>query len=144
MLRIDPDDWSATVEQLRRCGSGRECVAYWCAAIGAPDVVPKVVHPVHVSTPSYYEVDDAWLSRFWVSLHESGLMVSAQVHTHRGDAFHSPTDDAWPMVHTDGFLSLVIPRFARHPLSSDTMYLAELVDGRWLSRPPRSRIDGLP
>ena len=49
-----------------------------------------------------------------------------QVHTHPGAAFHSPTDDAWPIVHLEGFLSLVLPDFGLGPVGLARSYLAEM------------------
>jgi hypothetical protein len=143
VIRIRPDDWSATVEQLHRCGADRECVVYWCADISAPDLVTSVVHPIHRSTANCYEIDDEWLTRFWMRLYHERLLIRAQVHTHCGAAFHSRTDDAWPIVHTDGFLSLVIPRFARPPVRTDELYLAELMHGSWRTRSAGASIEGL-
>jgi hypothetical protein len=52
--------------------------------------------------------------------------IRAQVHTHPREAFHSSTDDAWPIVHLEGFLSLVIPEFALGPVGLEGSYLAEI------------------
>lgn len=44
--------------------------------------------------------------------HERGEIVAAQVHTHPTSAFHSGTDDHYPLVTLVGGLSIVIPDFA--------------------------------
>ena len=36
-----------------------------------------------------------------------------QLHTHGFEAFHSPTDNTYPISHKVGFISIVIPFFAR-------------------------------
>lgn len=41
-----------------------------------------------------------------------GEIVGAQVHTHPTDAYHSDTDDHYPLVTLKGSLSVVIPDFA--------------------------------
>ena len=132
-LEVPKQLWAQTLEQLRRCGGGRvECVAYWLASLDAPRRVESVVHPRHVSTASYYEVDRAWLHDFVVSLRRNRRTAVAQVHTHAGAAFHSRTDDENALVNSPGFLSLVIPRFARAPVRGGELFLAELAtDGRW-------------
>jgi hypothetical protein len=57
--------------------------------------------------------------------------LRAQVHTHRGAAFHSPTDDRFPIVGEAGFTSLVIPHHAASN-DLDAAYLCQLgIDGRW-------------
>jgi hypothetical protein len=55
-----------------------------------------------------------------------------QAHTHPAAAYHSSRDDALAIVHTPGFLSLVIPDFARGEIGLDRAFLAERGhDGRW-------------
>jgi hypothetical protein len=55
-----------------------------------------------------------------------------QVHTHPKAAFHSLTDDTWPIVHTLGFLSLVVPNFGMGEISFEGAFLAELnANGRF-------------
>lgn len=44
--------------------------------------------------------------------HEHGLILAAQVHSHPTEAFHSSTDDAYPLVTLLGGLSGVVPDFA--------------------------------
>jgi len=42
------------------------------------------------------------------------------------------TDDAFPIIHTTGFLSVVIPNFALGPIGFEDAYLTEMQeDGRW-------------
>jgi hypothetical protein len=47
-------------------------------------------------------------------LYERGEILAAQVHTHPTSAYHSGTDDHYPMVTLLGALSIVIPDFARN------------------------------
>jgi hypothetical protein len=129
VLTVGPGIWNATLDQLRRCGAGRaECVCYWTGPADAPDRIDKFVHPRHTASAGHYDLDDAWLHRFWVALGESGRSVRAQVHTHVTVAFHSGTDDTFPIVHTPGFLSLVIPNAAAGWATDDELWLAE-IDG---------------
>lgn len=118
---------------VRRCGGGRnECQALWIGPWAEPDVIARVVHPSHRAHNAGFELEGEWLTRFWIELAGSKSGVRAQVHTHPGRAFHSATDDAWPMVHTPGFLSLVIPCFGLGPIGLDGTFLAELGrDGQW-------------
>ena len=48
------------------------------------------------------------------TLFERGEILGAQVHTHPTSAYHSETDDHYPMVTLLGALSVVIPDFAQH------------------------------
>lgn len=133
-----------TSRETRSCGAHRECVVYWTVSLDAPECVVDVVHPEHTSTPWHYEVADRWLGAFMVDLYRDRRTVRAQVHTHCDAAFHSPTDDMWPLVHTPGFLSLVLPRFAREPLSTASMYLAVIGAEGWHECDPGEHIGGLP
>ena len=65
---------------------------------------------------------------------QSGARVHfrVQVHTHPLEAFHSPTDDEFPIIHKPGFLSLVIPNFGLGPVGFEDAYLTEIQgDGGW-------------
>jgi hypothetical protein len=123
-------------EILSRCGArGVECVVYLC---GVPDGasggrVAAVYHPVHTGSAVGYEVPVPELSKLNYWLHERGISVLVQAHTHPGAAFHSGTDDRWPTIETIGFLSLVVPSFARGGLSGlPGCYLAEYRgSGNW-------------
>jgi hypothetical protein len=56
-------------------------------------------------------------------------------------AFHSASDDAYPIIHRTGFLSLVIPNFAMGPVGFDDAYLTEIqADGSWQEIPVAERL----
>lgn len=61
---------------------------------------------VTVDGPSLFEVNRALYAR--------GELLAGQVHSHPTTAFHSSTDDHYPLVTLAGALSVVIPDFARH------------------------------
>ena len=117
---------------LRKCGCGQfECVVYWLGP-AAEDVVDDLEHPIHRRSPFGYDVDDNWLTELWKRLGASRRSVKVQIHTHPGKAFHSPTDDKWPIVAQVGFLSLVIPDFATGEPSLNQAWIGSLQeDGRW-------------
>lgn len=122
-----------TFEHLRTCGGGvRECQALWVSPWADPERLSAVVHPRHAASAVGFQVEEAWLNSFWSCLADEGLGVRVQIHTHPGAAYHSATDDAFPLIHTPGFFSLVIPRFAQGPVGFDSAYLAQIQpDGRW-------------
>jgi proteasome lid subunit RPN8/RPN11 len=60
-------------------------------------------------------VDGAELHRLNMWLYYQGLTLIAQLHSHPGEAYHSDTDDAFPIATAIGSLSLVIPDFACAP-----------------------------
>jgi hypothetical protein len=142
MIEVPAKVWRDTVDVFRSCGAGRrECVAYWVAPCSEPDQLTRAVHPKHSATRSHYEVEGAWLTGFWVELARAGETVRAQVHTHGRFAGHSPTDDAGALVYQEGFLSLVLPWFAKRLDPRDGAYLVELsAGGEWKELPVEERL----
>jgi hypothetical protein len=91
-----------------------------------------VVHPRHHARGDGFEVDSGWLTSFYLDLAQTATGARVQIHTHPHTAFHSSTDDAWPLIHTPGFLSLVIPDFAQGEIGLREAYLTEIGDdGEW-------------
>jgi hypothetical protein len=115
---------------------------YWTGAADVENDVSKVVHPKHTAGAGHYEVDRKWLHDFWLDLARSGQSIRVQVHTHAGIAFHSASDDAWPVIHTPGFRSLVLPNHALGNNCLSEAFLAELdKSGRWSEVAVPSRLD---
>ena len=132
-LQIPSAVLSQTFNHLRSCGGGRrECQALWVGPWAHPSLVSEVRHPRHTASAVGFQVDHDWLTDFWLDLADSGSGVRVQVHTHPGAAYHSATDDAFPLIHTPGFLSLVIPRFAQGRADFTDAFLARIEpDGRF-------------
>jgi hypothetical protein len=141
-LRVAPGVLGTSFELLRRCGARvRECVVVWTGAQAEPDYVDGVVQPKHTATACLYDIDDIWIGEFWQQLAAEGRTVRAQVHTHPGDAYHSPRDDVLSLVHLPGYLSLVIPRFARGPIGLEDSYLAvRREQGGWSQLDPATAL----
>jgi hypothetical protein len=146
MLRLVSPVWERTLEILAACGAGRdECVALWTGPLGEPDVVDRALHPSHSKTPWNYRIDSAWLHELHLSLYRERRAIRAQIHTHKGTAFHSATDDEYPAVSAAGFVSLVLPHFAVGKLAVDDIWIAKLDDrGRWAKAEPADTIEGWP
>lgn len=134
---------SETFAELRRCGCGiRECQVLWTSPWNNLATINRVVHPKHFARGDGFELDGAWLNAFWQELTATASGIRVQIHTHPGRAFHSPTDDEWPIIHTPGFLSLVIPRYAKGSAELTDAYLAELrQDGTWQEVPINERLE---
>jgi hypothetical protein len=132
LLRLANDVVGTTYRALRDCGRGKsECVVYWTGPV-AEDVVDGVEHPIHKRSAFGYEVEDNWLTEFWRQLMAAKRSIKAQVHTHPSEAFHSPTDDQWPIVSQAGFLSIVIPNWGTGEPSLNTAWVGRLrEDGKW-------------
>jgi len=126
---------------MRDCGAGRsECVCWLLSSLDQPDRIVEVVHPHHSASAGHYDIDEAWLHGTWVSLAETGRQVRAQMHTHPGAAYHSGRDDEFAAVQTPGFLSIVIPRFARADDLTDA-HLEEISEtGAWQSVAVQERL----
>ena len=118
---------------LREHGAGtRECVVYLTAPLDTPGIVDELLHPKHSASAGFYEIDQEWLHATWLQLARDRREIRVQIHTHKFRAFHSETDDDFPIVNTAGFLSLVVPRFATGPIGLHDAYLARLeADGAW-------------
>lgn len=129
-----------TFATLRACGEGRrECVVYWCTTLQQRDRVARVVHPDHVASAAGYEVDPAWVNRFFLDLRRDGETVRVQVHTHPGPAWHSSTDDNFALAPAPGFLSLVVPNFASGPVALTRSHLVTVdADGSWRPLDPEA------
>ncbi len=75
-------------------------------------------------------------------LYERGEILGGQVHTHPTSAYHSDTDDHYPLVTLIGALSVVIPNFARRaPDDKDTWACYRLRGyGKWAPLDERTQV----
>jgi hypothetical protein len=129
-LKVGEGLLGETFTTFRSCGQGRsECVVYWAGPVEQPGEVDRLIHPDHDAGPQHYEVCQDWLNRIWFDLNAEQAEIRAQIHTHGAAAFHSPRDDAFPFLQTEGFRSLVIPYFACDAVGLEGAYLAELHPG---------------
>lgn len=58
-------------------------------------------------------VDGEALFRVNRAFYEQGLTLAGQVHSHPTDAYHSDTDDAYPLMTLVGGISAVVPDFGK-------------------------------
>lgn len=139
MITIARGVLERTFEHLRDCGAGtRECVVLWAGPQARQDLVDEAIHPLHTASPVGYDIDGPYVSGLWRELAARGQTVRAQVHTHPGPAYHSPRDDTLALIHTPGYLSLVVPSFAQGPVGLDGCHLGiRREDGSWTSADPR-------
>jgi hypothetical protein len=133
LYRLPSEVLEETFKHLRECGRGHEeCQVLWVSPWDKPEVITRVVHPKHAAHGGGFVLDDQWLNDFWMELGDTNSGIRVQVHTHPAEAFHSKTDDDYPIIHKPGFLSLVIPNFGLGPVGFDDAYLTEIQpDGRW-------------
>jgi len=126
-----------SIRMMAECGKGRcECVTYWNGPASNAQVIDGWTHPTHRRSPWGYQVDDAWLTKFWFQLADEQRAIRAQVHTHPESAFHSETDDHWPVISQPGFISIVVPNFAIGSIDLKKIWVGILVaDGSWKQVP---------
>ena len=98
------------------------------------------VAEVHVPRQISYKSDDGLcvrvagseLHRLNVWLYEAQQVIGAQIHSHPMDAYHSDTDDAYPIATLDGSLSVVLPFFGRDGFGSSDIAAYRLCRHGWL------------
>ncbi|MCR4347871.1 MAG: hypothetical protein NUV55_11810 [Sulfuricaulis sp.] len=118
---------------------------YWTGPAELSNVVNWQDHPNHRRSPREYEIDGTWLTEYWFRLARENRVIRAQIHTHPGQAFHSATDDQFPVVSQPGFISIVIPNFARGAVSLGEAWIGQLgADGHWHELAVESEIEITP
>ncbi len=113
-----------TEAALREAGrDGYERFVLWSGNLDGTDFL---VRTTHVPPQRAYSLPDGLCVRVdgpalhalnvWLFDHKEVLGV--QVHSHPTDAYHSETDDTFPVVTGLGGMSLVIPDFGADPMFS--------------------------
>jgi hypothetical protein len=78
-----------------------------------------------------YNVDGEELHRINRWAYEQKLVLLVQIHSHPGRAYHSETDDAFPIVAALGGLSIVIPNFGEDPIDKKYWIVYRLCQEGW-------------
>jgi hypothetical protein len=76
-------------------------------------------------------VDGTELHRLNVWLYEASEILAVQVHAHPDEAYHSETDDSYPIVATLGGLSIVAAKFCREGLFRPSTAIYRLYRNGW-------------
>lgn len=116
---VPPEVVDMTDNQLRL--AGREGVESFVLWSGSQEGDTFVVRNAHVPRQTAYKLPDGLcvrvdgneLHRLNVWLFEHQQQLGVQVHSHPTDAYHSETDDTYPIVAVRGGLSIVVPDFGR-------------------------------
>jgi hypothetical protein len=126
-----------TEGHLRRAGRrGLELFVLWSGTLGASEFT---VHTVHVPPQTSYRmksglmvrVDGDALHQLNSWLYEHREVLAVQVHAHPTNAFHSDTDDTYPIVTATGSISIVAADFCRDGLISDASAVYRLGENGW-------------
>lgn len=140
-LTVSKDLLREALAHLRGCGVGRsECVCWMTGPLATPGVIDEVLHPEHNASAVEYEIEQGWLNDTFIALARGGLELRAQIHSHPTAAYHSATDDAFPAVAIPGFLSIVVPNFARRNDLKGAHIVELWGDGSWRTVDPEQAL----
>ena len=137
-FRIKENAIRTTVEAIRSAGQdGYELFVIWS---GTRDGDVFTVAKVHVPDQVSYKldgglcvrIDGTELHRLNVWLYEAQQTIGVQVHSHPTDAYHSDTDNAYPVATLDGSLSIVLPYFGRDGWESGDIAAYRLGQEGWV------------
>jgi hypothetical protein len=129
----------ATVAVLREEGGRKvESLVFWAGRVSRHEarvtriLVPRgpgvLKHPFHI------QVSDRIIAALCDFIDPPEVVLLGQVHTHKHRAFHSWSDDA-NSLDTPGYLSVVVPDFARNDASSwETWSFHECIKSRTFRR----------
>ena len=145
-FQVPTDVVAETETKLRGAGDrGLELFVLWS---GSLDGRMFTVRTLHVPAQTSYQLEDGLMVRvdgdalhtlnMWLYEHKEFLAV--QVHAHPSDAFHSDTDDTYPIVTAEGSLSIVAADFCRDGLLSDATAAYRLRKSRWHELDPPLRL----
>ena len=126
-----------TDSHLREAGNeGFERFVLWSGVIQEHQFLVETMHvPKQTARSSHYglsvhvEGEELHQLNLWLYSHQQ--LLGVQVHSHPKEAFHSSTDDAYPMVTTLGGLSLVVPHFAEFGVRGKETALYRLTRDGW-------------
>lgn len=127
----------ATDAALRQAGAhGHEAFVLWTGRLnGNTFDVEQAYLPAqtghHMADGICVTVDADELHRLNQWLYESAQRLGAQVHSHPTGAYHSDTDDAYPIATQRGALSLVVPYFATFGVRGRGVATYRLNDSGW-------------
>ena len=139
---VPADLCGATDRQLREAGlDGNERFILWSGVVRDDRLLVRTLHcpkqtAYRLAGGLCVRVEADELHRLNVWLYENSERLAIQVHSHPTEAFHSDTDDAYPMVTTLGGLSLVVPDFARHGVRGPETALYRLSSAGWQGLSP--------
>ncbi len=119
--------------------NGVECVALWSGHFIENSIfeITSTIIPKQkgykIEEGLLYTVDGEELHRINVWLYNNNQTLVSQIHSHPGLAYHSETDDAYPIVARVGGISIVIPDFAIGPFSMTDWAVYRLNDeNQWI------------
>ena len=137
-FRINPNEMRETVEAIQTAGkSGDELFVLWSGTCeGDTFAIAKAHIPNQISIKSesgcVVMVEGPELHRINVWLYEARQVIVAQIHSHPTEAYHSSTDNNYPIATLEGSLSIVLPFFGRDGWASDEIAAYRLGRHGWV------------
>jgi len=137
-FRVPGDVREQTESSLRAAGrDGYELFVLWSGRVRGDTFEVIAAHvPRQTSAKTrdglLVTVEGEALHKMNVWLYEHKQMLGAQVHAHPRKAFHSETDDTYPIVTTLGGLSLVVANFCRRGLLHRSSAAYRLTTDGWI------------
>ena len=137
-FRIPASAIRETEEAIRSAGQhGYELFVIWS---GRRDGHIFTVVNVHIPDQISYKFDDGLcvridgpeLHRLNVWLYKAQQVIGVQIHSHPTYAYHSETDDTYPIATLGGSLSIVLPFFGRDGWGSSDIAVYRLERDGWL------------
>ena len=135
-FRVQASAVSETEEAIRLAGhDGYESFVLWS---GTRNDESFTVAKVHVPEQTSYKslsglcvrVNGSELHRLNMWLYEARQIIGVQIHSHPTYAYHSVTDDTYPIATLEGSLSIVLPFFGRDGWASSEIAVYRLgLDG---------------
>lgn len=130
-----------TERELRRAGAdGYELFVLWSGIIAKDRFIVSTPHVPRQESfrlcgrGLLVRVEGEALHKLNAWLYEAGEMLGVQVHAHPTAAFHSATDDAFPIVTALGGLSIVAADFCKHGLITETTAAYRLFPEGWIEQ----------
>jgi hypothetical protein len=126
-----------TEGHLRRAGRrGLELFVLWSGTLSASEFTVRTVHvprqtSYRMKSGLMVRVEGDALHRLNAWLYEHSEVLAVQVHAHPTNAFHSETDDTYPIVTASGSVSIVAANFCRGGLISDASAVYRLGENGW-------------
>ncbi len=142
-FRVPGDVREKTESSLRAAGrDGYELFVLWSGRITHDAFEVMAAHvPRQTSAKTrdglLVTVEGEALHKMNMWLYEHKQLLGAQIHAHPGKAFHSETDDTYPIVTTLGGLSLVAANFCKRGLLHRSSAAYRLTPSGWIETPLR-------
>lgn len=136
-----------TVEVLQESGTSEERhegVAYWAGRrLGADVIVTTCIVPAARTTWGSFQTSSQTNAKVVMYLASAGLELLGQVHSHPGaHVDHSDGDDERALMPYEGFLSIVVPHYARRGMRPLTRCGVHVFENGWFSRLNNHDVEG--